>query len=434
MNQQPGEAPLTQSGPNAIATGTAPVSALPKERFAGFDAFRVPAYRWYILCAVLQQTAESMKQLANGWFAYELTGSTAILGLTILAQAVPQTFMSLFGGVIADRYPRHRVWQICNVAALLLPVWMATLVFTHTITWHALVIQSFLFGFVLAVRAPARQGIMTELVGRDRIMSAVSLNQTANNILQFAGPAIAGFAIAWLGIQWVYVGMAVFYVFAILSLIPMKYQRRNVSLQSKGRGSVVANLKDGLKYVGRNPDVKAVLGLTLLAGAFAMPYNQLLPAFGKSVLGIGPAKLGILASLTGIGALSGSLGITLIRPKVRGVWLIRIVVITGVALIAFSLSRSFAFAGAIIIIIGVTQAVRQTLQSTLVQTYTEDAFLGRVISINMAQMGLSSLTSFGVAIVAEAIGVRYAILGTAFLLLGVGLSYFFLSRRLRDLV
>ena len=416
------------------ASGDPPVAPPPKGRLSGFDALKVPAYRWYALCAGLQGGAESMKMLANGWFAFELTGSTAILGLTVLAQAIPQTLLSFFGGVVSDRFPRHRVWQVCNVAALALPLWMAMAIFLHIITWHYLVAQSFLFGFVLAFRAPARQGIMTEVVSRDRIMSAVSINQTVTNVLQFAGPAVAGFLIAWAGIQWAYMTISIFYFLAILSLIPMKYERRNVSLKKGSRGSFVDNIRDGLKYVGRTPDVRAVLGLTLVAGTFAMPYQQMLPAFGKTILHTTPAKLGILSSITGIGALTGSMGVALLRPKGRGSLLVRTTLATGLILSAFCLSRDFILSAAIVFFVGIGQAVRQNMSSTLIQTYTEDAFLGRVLSVQFTQGGLSSLAGFGVALGAEAIGVQYAILITSVLLAAVGAIWWASSQRLRRLV
>ena len=375
-----------------------------------------------------------MKQLANGWFAFELTGSTAILGLTLLAQAIPQTVLSFAGGVVSDRFPRQRVWQVCNVLALVIPVVMAALIYLDRMNWQILVVQSFFFGIILAFRAPARQGIMTEVVGRDKIMSAVSLNQTIMNILQFVGPGMAGFIIHWAGIQWTYMTMVIFYILAILSLMPIKYQRRNISLkQGAARGSFFDNFKDGLRYVGRTPDVKVVLGLTLMAGAFAMPFSQLMPAFGKTVLGTTPATLGVLSSFIGLGALAGSMGITFIRPEVRGGFFIQTTFFTGIGIMAFCLSKSFALSCGLVAIVGVGQALRQTMASTLMQTYTEDAYLGRVISINMAQNGLSSMASFGVALGAQLIGVQYAMLITALMLTVVGGAYWMLSHRLRRL-
>ena len=371
--------------------------------------------------------------LANGWFAFELTGSTAILGLTIFAQAVPQTFLSFFGGVVSDRFPRHRVWQVCNVAALILPLWISVFIFMDLITWYALVAQSFLFGIVLAFRAPARQGIMTEVVGRDKIMSAVSINQMVMNVLQFVGPAGAGFLIDILGIDWAYMIMAVFYVLAILALMPMKYERRNVSLQSRSRGSIMDNMKDGFRYVGRTPDVRVVLGLTLVGGIFAMPYNQMLPAFGKTILDTSPSMLGILQSFTAVGAFAGSMAVTLLRPTMRGALFIQTTCLTGVVLTAFVLSNNFTLSCIIIVAVGFGQSIRQNMGSTLIQTYTEDAYLGRVLSLNFAQNGLSSMAVFAVAIIAELVGVRYAVLGTAVLLFATGLIWWIFAERLRRL-
>ena len=425
MSQQP--------PPESPPTSAPSVAARPGAtgRFRGLAAMQFKAYRWYSLCAGLQQAAESMQMLANGWFAFELTGSTAILGLTVLAQAIPQTLLTFVGGVVSDRFPRSKVWQVCNVAALILPIWISISVFMGTIRWQDLVLRSFLFGIILAFRAPSRQGVMTEIVPRSEIMSAVSINQMIMNILQFAGPAAAGFMIAAWGIQWTYIAIAMFYVGAILALVPIKYERRNAT--GAARGSFLGNFKEGLKYVGRTTDVRLVLMLSLLGAMLAIPYTQLLPAFAKTILHTSPSSLGVLNSLTGLGALTGSVGITFIRPKVRGAFFIQMNLLLGIGLLAFALSSNYTISAALVFVVGIGQSLRQMLASTLLQTYTEDAFIGRVISINVTQMGVANLMAFIVAVAAEAIGIRYAFLITATSLVILGGSYWMFARRLREL-
>src|ERR1019366_5518572 len=101
MNQ----APRTDAPAAAPAPPPAPASLAPRPSIlSGFSALTVRAYQFYTLSAILQQMAESMQQLANSWFAYTLTGSTIVLGLALLAQAIPQTVFSFAGGVVADRF------------------------------------------------------------------------------------------------------------------------------------------------------------------------------------------------------------------------------------------------------------------------------------------------------------------------------------------
>src|SRR5207302_1510300 len=133
------------------------------------------------------------------------------------------------------------------------------------------------------------------------------------------------------------------------------------------------------------------------------------------------------------GALAGSIGITMFRPKIRGMFFVRMAFLTGIGLIAFSLSNSFVISGGIVMVIGVTQALRMTLSSALIQTYTERQYLGRVLSIQLTQGGLSTLAGTVVAVGAVAIGVQYAIMICSVLLMIVGGAYWVFSRRLNKL-
>lgn len=239
-------------------------------------------------------------------------------------------------------------------------------------------------------KLPARQGIMTETVTRDKIMSAVSINQTIGNVLQFAGHGGAGFLIGWKGVQYTYMTMACFCILSILSLIPMKYERRNTSLK-KNLGSFPDNIKDGLKYVSRTPDVRAVLGLTLVAGAFALcPTISCCP---PSAMSSCTPRRRSWASCPASRALSGSRCCG--RP---GLLLIRTVFVTGCILVVLCLSQSYYFSVSFVYFLGIAQAIRQNMASTLIQTYTEDAYLVRVLSVNFTQNGLFHLVGFGVAV------------------------------------
>ena len=190
--------PLEPPGATKAATvvpgGTPPVKKTGSS--GAFDALSVPNFRYFTASSVFLSAAMNMQQLANGWYAYHLTGSTAVLGLTLLAQAIPQTVLSMFGGVLSDRVPRRYLMMTAFTGYALLAFWIAFSIVLGTIVWQDLVIRAFLFGVIISFSMPARQGLIGELVGRERIMSAVSVNQAVQNICQFGGPAIAGFAIS----------------------------------------------------------------------------------------------------------------------------------------------------------------------------------------------------------------------------------------------
>jgi hypothetical protein len=250
--------------------------------------------------------------------------------------------------------------------------------------------------------------------------------------MMFVGPATAGIIIAALDIGSAYFIITGFLVVAALCQLFITTRPRDASAP-KPRESMLKSATEGLRYLRRAPDVGTVLLFTLLGSALALPYTQLLPAYGEEVLKIGPAQLGVLASLAGVGSLFGSIGVTFIRPGRRGRLFIMASLLWGAALVAFCLSPGYAVAGLASILVGVAQAYNGTLGFGLLNAYTDGAYLGRVLSIMLTQNGLGTLAGFLVAVAAEAIGVRVAVLVTSVGLVAVSAGFWAYSRRLRGL-
>ena len=215
-------------------------------------------------------------------------------------------------------------------------------------------------------------------------------------------------------------------------MVPVRYSSRTMA----GKGGVkgfLANVPEGLRYVQGNREVFILLLFIFATTSLAMPYTQLLPVFTTDVPRVGPEKLGILSSLSGVGALAGSLAVSWIGEGRRGLIFIQSAFFTGIALIAFTLTTSYVASAAIVLVAGAGQAIRMTMSSGLVQAYTEDRFVGRVLSIQMMQNGLTSVGGFGVALFAELIGVQFAIGLTAIGLVVTAIAFWVCSPRLRKL-
>ncbi|MBI4328955.1 MAG: MFS transporter, partial [Chloroflexi bacterium] len=311
-------------------------------------------------------------------------------------------------------------------------LWIALSTSLGIITWHYLIISAFLQGTVMALMMPARQALVPALVGRDNLMNAISLNMTVMNVNRLGAPALAGFIIAAAGIEGVYYLMAALYVVAALCILPLRPVAAAVT-SAWSRKVILSDVLGGLAYIRGNRNVFAVLVLTLLTVVFSMPYIFLLPVFAEDVLKVGPQGLGVLISVSGVGALVGSLAIASMSGKGRGMLYLHTVLVTGIALLAFAASTNYGLSLAIIVFVGLGQAGRMALSSVLLQSYTEDAYLGRVMSVMMMEWGVTSLGSFGVAVAAEFIGVQWAIGATSALLLVTALYYYALSPRIRRL-
>ncbi len=397
-----------------------------------FESLKVRGYRFYFFSSLAQMAAMNMQMVVNGWYVYKLTDSASLLGLTMLANAIPMLGLAFLGGVMADRMPKRLLIGLGMVATSLLTLWIALSISAGIITWHYLLVNSFLQAIVWALVMPSRQAIVPELVGRDKLTNAIALQNTGMNFMQIGAPAIAGFMVAGVGIGGVYYLMAGLFLLAAALSLPLPKAVDNSSLRPPRR-SVLGDIGDSLGYVRRNKPLLAVLTLSLFTVLFSMPFRMLLPVFTEDVLEVGPDKLGILMSVSGVGALVTSLAVASIRDKGRGMLFLHSGIVTGLSIIAFSLTSSYWVAMAIIAVAGVGQAARMALGGILVQSYTDSAHQGRVASLYLMQFGLTSLGTFGVSVAADFVGVQWAVGTTASFLVLLTLFCYAFAPRIRRL-
>lgn len=446
-------APATSRALPANGTATATAAERPAAATESFappsgtwnrtiDSMRLPAFRWLFLAMLGQFTAMNMQMLVRGYLVFDLTGSFAALGLISLANAVPMFLFSVFGGVLADRVSRKLVLQIGQFLNAVIAASIGALIFLDMLQVEHLFMSAALQGGVWALMLPARQAVIPEVVGERRLMNAVALNTAGMNLMRLLAPGIGGFLVAWIGPEWVYVVMASSFAFAVVTLIPMRTQyasRRTpaataAATAGRGNGSrTIRDLVEGVRYIRASRDVQAILIANFVIVLFSMPYMMLLPGFVADVLDGGADRLGILQSLTGVGALAGSMVVAAMTNRHRGRMLLISSLLLGVALIAFTISRSFWLTAAIMIPIGVGQAGRMSLSNVLVQAYTEDAYRGRVMSVYMMEFGLVSFGVFVVGVLASMFGVALAIGGTAAALVVTMVLALLFYPRLRDL-
>ncbi|MDO8687751.1 MAG: MFS transporter [Dehalococcoidales bacterium] len=383
-----------------------------------FESLKNSAYRFYFLGMVGHWGSMNMHMVTRSLLVYRLTGSAALLGFMALANAIPQVTLSFFGGAIADRVPKKRVVQAGQIGLAVVAVSVAILLTTgyispqHPGSWWVLIVDAVIQGTIMAFMMPARQALIPEIVGREQVMNAVALNSLGMGTLRFLAPAAAGFLIDTIGFEAVYYTKTGLYLSAVFftSFIP------TTSTTTVRGGSMLADIQGGLQYMWREPAILAVLTLTLVTVVLSMPYMMLMPIFTEDILKVGATGLGVLMSLSGVGAMAGSLVLASLPNKRRGVMLLASSLVLGLGLAVFAFSGSWPLSLGLMVFIGLGQAGRQTLGSTLLQSYTDAAYLGRVMSINMMDMGLSSLGTFFAGLLAENIGAQWAIGGFAMVL------------------
>ena len=378
----------------------------------------------------------NIQMVASGWFTYKLTGSSALLGITLLANAIQGIAFSFFGGTLADMFPKKRIVMIGFLASGLTVLPIAVAASFDAVTWQLLAASSFMQGTVQALMMPSRQSMITEIVGRDKLTNAIALNAAGMNVNQIGAPAVAGFMLALGGIDSVYYLLTGLYVLAVILAIPIKGNTAVSADGDSGHGSkrgVFGDIKDGLVYVRENKTLMTILMLTFFTVVLSMPLRMLMPVFSEDVLNVGPEKLGILYSVSGAGALIGSLFIASVGERRRGMLFLHTGLLTGITVLAFSLSRSYTISLVIMAISGVGQAGRMALSNTLLQSYSDDEHMGRVMSLFMMQWGVVTLGTFIVSVVAQYTGVQIAVGATGAMLVAMTLYYYGFSKRIREL-
>jgi MFS family permease len=342
--------------------------------------------------------------VAAGYAAFQLTGSATTLGLMSLALGVPLLLFALLGGVLADRLPRQKVLLVSQTLLGACSVVIAALSIAGQLApWH-LIAVGIGQGTAFAFNVPARQALIADLVGPERLRAAIALNTSANNACRILGPALAGLllSVPAIGVPGTFAAVATLLIVGIGSVALMRVP----AVSSEGhRGSALAQLLEGLAYIRSSPVLLALLGLAVIPPFFGLPFQMLLPLFSESVFEVGASGLGVLNAAAGVGALAGSLVIAALAGASRpAVLQLGFGVAFGVALVAFGVAPSFVVAVLLVAIAGFTSAAYTALNNTLVLGNSEPRLHGRVMSVYLLTLGVTPVAAFPMAWLADLIG------------------------------
>lgn len=253
--------------------------------------------RGLTLCGMWMQT------MAQAWLLYRLTSSPFLLGVLECLLRGPLLVFGLFGGVLADRWPRHRLLIWAQSLLLVQAALLATLTLSGRVTPPWILGLGLLFGLISAVDVPVRQAFVTDLVPRHDIPSAIGLNSSIFNASRIVGPTLAGGLVVALGEGPCFLISAMGFLMILGCLSAMEVPEPS----PMGQGHMLAQLRGGLRYVWRTPHARAMLLLSAGLSVVAMPYTTLLPVFARDVLQGNAAAMGWLMGANGVGALAASL-------------------------------------------------------------------------------------------------------------------------------
>jgi MFS family permease len=324
------------------------------------------------------------------------------------ASQFPVFLAAPLGGMVADRYNRHRVVIATQTASMMLAFILAGLTIAQRITIPEIFIIAALLGIVNAFDIPGRQAFLVEMVGKEHLINAIALNSSMFNGARIIGPAIAGILVARIGEGWCFFANAVSYIAVIIGLLMMRVQPRT----HLPAGPALAHVIEGFQFVKNTAPIRALLLLLGLVSLVAMPYTVLMPIFADRILHGGARGLGILMGATGVGALLGALTLAT-RTGVYGLgrWVTFSCAGFAVFLVAFALSRIFWLSTVLLVPVGFCMMLQMSSSNTLIQAMVPDHLRGRVMSVySMMFMGMAPFGALLGGLVADRMGAPLAVI------------------------
>ena len=393
-----------------------------------FSSLKYREFRFLWLGMLLLMTAMQMQMVVRSYLTYEITSSPFLLGLVNAGFAIPMLLLALFGGAIADRMERKLIIQIGQLVAVVLSLIIGISIATDTVTWMHLLGVSMAQGALFSFLVPARQALIPQLVGKDNLTNAMSLDAAAMSATMLVAPAIGGGLYNVIGPDGVYYLITGCGVLAILFTSAVKTPSRD---KSRARTAMLGDIKSGLMYVVRTRMVLVLIILGLLTTLLAQPFRFIMPVFVVDVYGKGPESMGLLVTITGVGALIGSLWIASIGKWHRGLLLLGSGLVSGVALLLVASIPVYFAAAGIMILLGLGDAGRQTLNQAMIMEEVDDEYRGRVMSIFMMIWGMMPLGVLPAGLLAEAVSGQFAVGVMATLLILVTFVLWATQKQLR---
>ncbi|MFH0855839.1 MAG: MFS transporter [Candidatus Omnitrophota bacterium] len=373
-----------------------------------FSSLKVRNFRIYWFGAFVSLIGTWIQQVAQSWLVFQLTNSAFLLGVVGFLSSIPIFLLSLFGGVLADRLNKRNILILTQSIFMLLAFALGFLTQIKLITPAQVMFIALLNGVVMAFDAPARQSVIVELVGKTHLFNAIALNSVAFNSSRIIGPAFAAILVATIGMSGCFYINAVSFLAVIVALLAIKVNRGENYARPKG---ALEDLKEGLIFIKSHRLILALMSFVAVVSLFGVAHIILMPILANDILKVGVKGLGVLMSVSGLGALLGALILARLGDfRKKGRFLSFSTLLFSISLIIFGLSKTYWLSLAAIFFVGGASVTSIALVNTLLQIKVEDKFRGRVMSVFMVTFaGFMPFGNLIAGSLAQGLGVSFAV-------------------------
>jgi MFS family permease len=358
---------------------------------------------WYV--GLIVSTVRWVETVAVGIVVYQRTDSAFLVSMMTMLRLLPMGLFGAFLGAFAERFDRGKTLLL---VVLLMSATSAVLVVLdwtgHLKIWH-LAFASFVNGCGWCTDNPVRRVMIGEVVGRERMGTAMSLDVGANNASRMIGPVVGGFLLAWSGILAAFVLSLLMYCTALLAVVTVRSRIPHATTS----GAVLKRIAEGLALVRTDRRLIGVLIVTVIFNIFGWPFTGMIPVIGRDRLNLGPEGVGLLATVDGIGAFAGALLAALwLSPRWYGRTYLGGVVCYLIAVVMFAAVESPALAGAALLVTGLAGAGFATMQATLVYLAAPPDMRSRILGVLTVCIGTGPIGFLWLGWLADRIGAHHA--------------------------
>jgi MFS family permease len=349
----------------------------------------------------------------------ELTNNDATtLGIVTALQFLPAMMLSLYGGLLADRFNKRKLLLLTNLGAGFASVILGILVVTGSVVlWHVFAL-ALLLGIFTAIDSPIRVSFTSELVGKNDLANAVSLNSANFNAGRLIGPALSGFLIYQFGTGPSFLLNTATYVVMVVTLSVI----RDKDLHISSKPNRDNKLKEAFEYVLKRPDLLLVMLTVFFTTTFGLNFQIFIALMSTNEFGMGSREFGVLGSVLAVGSLSGALIAARLEKHRNTRNLMLGASLFGALLMASAYLPTFWIYGLSLPILGATVLLTLISANTYVQSNTDNAIRGRVMGIYLLIfMGGTPIGSPLIGLAASAFGIRATILICGLIVLSAAL-------------
>jgi MFS family permease len=395
-----------------------------------FASLRIRNYLIYFIGQSISQIGTWMQTIAQDWLVLQLTHSGTQLGLVTAVQFLPTLLLSPWAGIIADRFNKRTILYITQVIAGILAFVLGFLVLTHDVQLWMVYLLALGLGITNTLTMPAQQPFVPELVDKEHLSNAITLNAIMVNIARAVGPALAGSIIATAGIGVCFISNGISYIAVIIALALMRQSEIKLTARAASGGG---KLKEGWRYVVSSPILLNTLIMMAIIGTLSYEFSVSMPLLAQITFHGTAATYSALITATGVGSIVGGL-ITAGRRNVTFGRLVAAAFGFGVTLGLAAVMPNVVLAIFVLFFAGVFSVVFISSGSSLLQIESKPELRGRVMALwSMAFLGSTPIGGPIIGWIGDTAGPRWGLLVGGIAAIVAGGIGFFAYRRQQNL-